>query len=316
MVQLILFLLLFVVSYICPLVFCFWTEFFKVAFLYAHTYLILSHLISSCQALLYDCKGFFSWRRRISHWKLLLEFSHEVFFSLYSCIFTCKWVILLGHPRTAQKLKINSHCPRLSRVLRLNRTDFICLVFYFSLYFLIFCFLVSFLSALLFYFILEILSVRFFNQKKLFFQIFLEILTIFVDTSVPNQMWVTMACTYFSSSVSSFHDCYLWGKQFHQISYKKWPLRRKDKREKWSKLALILLHKGVVSVQHQTVHELPHWLQKSDSKPRSCWSNRWHHSLLSPKQKGRSGMNLGRDQRAEKKDLLCLRFTLYYQTGF
>lgn len=59
-------------------------------------------------------------------------------FSLYSYIFTCKWVILLRHQSTSLKLKISTHCPRLSQVLGLDRTDFIGSVFYFLLYLLIF----------------------------------------------------------------------------------------------------------------------------------------------------------------------------------
>lgn len=129
----------------------------------------LSHLISPCREFYMTAKGFY-WRGRISHWRLLLRNSStEWFFSLYSCIFTCKWIILLGYQRTAQKLKINSHCPWLSQVLGLKRTNFICLVFYFSLYYLISVFL-SVLSFRFFKFNMENLSVRTFNQKKLFFK--------------------------------------------------------------------------------------------------------------------------------------------------
>lgn len=177
-------------------------------------------------------KGFY-WRGRFSYWRLLLvNSSMKWFFSLYSCIFTCKWVILLGHQRTARKLKINSHCPRLSQVLGLNKTDFICLVFYFSLYFLTFWFLsiFSFSSFALFYtgkFICET-----FQPEEIVLSNFVEDFDYFCGHFCLQSDVNYNGLLLFFRLCFQFYDCYLWGKQFYKISFQNRPLKRKDGREK------------------------------------------------------------------------------------
>lgn len=65
------------------------------------------------------------------------------------------------------------------------------------------------------------------------------------------------------------------------------------------------------SVQHRTVRELPHWLQKSDSKPQEVLKQYVTSQSFVPKPKGKSEMNLGGDQRAEKSFYVS---GLYYIT--